>query len=132
MIQKIDHLGIAVANLDQATETYINLGFHYDHRETVADQKVNVAFFHCGASHIELLEPTAEDSPIAQFMSKKGPGLHHLCVEVDDLEATLASYRQQGIRLINEQPVIGAGGCKVAFVHPKATNGLLLELKEKQ
>ena len=83
------------------------------------------------ALHIELLEPTADDSPIAKFLAKKGSGIHHLCVEVDDLDLELKRYAEKGVRLINPEPVIGAGGCRVAFVHPKSTQGVLLELKEK-
>jgi len=131
MANKVDHIGIAVASLKEAEKNYRDLGFHYDHSETVEDQKVSVAFFHCGESHIELLEPTADDSPIAKFLEKKGSGIHHLCVEVDNLEAELKRYADNGVRLINPEPVIGAGGCRVAFVHPKSTQGVLLELKEK-
>ncbi|PIE01331.1 MAG: methylmalonyl-CoA epimerase [Acidobacteria bacterium] len=132
MPNKIDHIGIAVPNLDAAASAYKDLKFHFDHIETVEEQKVRVAFFHCGESHIELLEPTAEDSPIAKYIAKKGGGIHHLCVEVDNLEEALQEYAEKGVRLINEKPVIGAGGCRVAFVHPKSTHGVLLELKEKE
>lgn len=131
MPNKIDHIGIAVKSLAEAELNYKDLGFKWDHCETVPDQKVAVAFFHCGDSHIELLEPTADDSPIARFIEKKGSGIHHICVEVDNLEETLAQYAAKGITLINPKPVIGAGGCRVAFVHPKSTQGVLLELKEK-
>jgi len=132
MANKIDHIGIAVNSLADAEKNYRDLGFHFDHIEAVEEQKVKVAFFHCGDSHIELLEPTSEDSPIAKFISKRGSGIHHLCVEVDDLETALEQYAAKGVRLINEKPVIGAGGCRVAFVHPRSTQGVLLELKEKQ
>jgi methylmalonyl-CoA/ethylmalonyl-CoA epimerase len=132
MANKIDHIGIAVKNLADAEQNYRNLGFHFDHSETVEDQKVSVSFFHCGESHIELLEPTSEDSPIAGFIAKRGGGIHHICVEVDDLDLELKKYAEKGVRLINSTPVIGAGGCRVAFVHPKSTQGVLLELKEKE
>ena len=129
-VQKIDHIGIAVPNLDDAMALYKTLGFQFDHVEEVASQKVKVAFFECGESHMELLEPTSEDSPIAKFLAKRGSGVHHLCVQVEDVAASLASYKAQGMRLINEEPIIGAGGCKVAFVHPKSCSGVLLELVE--
>jgi len=129
-INKIDHLGIAVENLEAAREIYDSLGFRFIKTEDVPEQKVTTAFYEAGESHIELLEATAPDSPIAKYLDKNRPGIHHLCIEVDDIEATLADYRAKGVRLINEEPVIGAGGCRVAFVHPKATSGVLLELKE--
>ena len=129
-MNKIDHLGIAVPNLEEGIETYTKLGFTFLKTEDVPEQKVNTAFFEVGESHIELLQATSEDSAIAKFLAKNRPGLHHVCVEVDDIEATLAQYKAQGIRLVNEEPVIGAGGCRVAFVHPKSTAGVLLELKE--
>ncbi len=132
MITKIDHLGIAVTSLVEASERYRQLGFAFEGEETVIDQKVKVAFFRAGESHIELLEPTHDDSPISKFLNRRGPGIHHVCVEVEDIEAALASYKDQGIQLINSEPVIGAGGCRVAFVHPKSTHGVLLELKEKK
>ena len=130
-MNKIDHLGIAVADLNAASQRYHELGFAFHGSERVDEQGVTVAFFECGESHIELLEPTHDQSPIAKFLAKRGPGIHHLCIEVDDIEAALADYKSKGIQLINPEPVIGAGGCRVAFVHPRATEGVLLELKEK-
>lgn len=129
-MKRIDHLGIAVPDLKAAIETYKTLGFEYHHTETVDSQKVNTAFFTVGESHVELLEPTESDSVIAKFLDKQGPGIHHVAVEVDDIDAALARYKQAGIRLVNEEPIIGAGGHRVAFVHPKATGGVLLELME--
>lgn len=131
-MNKIDHIGIAVENLEEASRNYQNLGFHFHGNESVPSQKVNTAFFEIGESHIELLEPTAPDSPIAKFLEKRGSGIHHICVEVDDIHAALADYKSKGVRLIHEEPFIGAGGCLVAFVHPKACNGVLLELKQAQ
>lgn len=129
-MKKIDHIGIAVPELESAIEQYKSLGFEFHGTEDVPSQKVNTAFFEIGESHVELLEATAEDSPIAKFLGKRGPGIHHICIQVEDIEAALASYKEKGVRLINEQPVIGAGGHRVAFVHPKATSGVLLELLE--
>ncbi|MCB1041506.1 MAG: methylmalonyl-CoA epimerase [Acidobacteria bacterium] len=131
MINKIDHLGIAVASLEEAGRVYRDMGFAYCGNEAVTEQGVNVSFFEVGESHIELLEPLGEDSPIAKFLAKRGPGIHHICVEVDDIDEALTRYREAGVTLINKQPVLGAGGCRVAFVHPKSTFGVLLELKEK-
>ena len=131
-MKKIDHIGIAVPELDAAIEQYQTLGFHFDHVEEVPEQKVKTAFFELGDAHVELLEATEPDSAIAKFLGKRGPGIHHICVEVDDIEAALAKYRAAGVRLVNEEPVIGAGGHRVAFVHPKATHGVLLELLERR
>ncbi len=128
MIEKINHVGIAVPNLDEAIETYNKLGFTILGREIVASQKVEVAMIQIGESHIELLQPTAEDSPIAKFLEKKGPGIHHLAVSVDDIDKALKEYEQKGIRMIDTVPRDGAHGTKIAFVHPKSTNGVLLEL----
>ncbi|CAM2009058.1 methylmalonyl-CoA epimerase [Acanthopleuribacter pedis] len=131
-MKKIDHIGIAVPELDSAVQQYQDLGFEFDHIEEVPEQKVRTAFFELGESHVELLEATDPASPIAKFLDKRGPGIHHLCVEVDDIEAALADYKAKGVRLVNETPVIGAGGHRVAFVHPKATQGVLLELLERK
>jgi methylmalonyl-CoA epimerase len=98
------------------------------HIETVEDQKVRVAMLPLGESRIELLEPTSDDSPISKFLEKRGGGIHHIAVEVDDIETALTQLREKGCRLIDEQPRIGAEGCLVAFVHPAATGGVLLEL----
>ena len=131
-MKKIDHIGIAVPELDAAIEQYQTLGFDFDHIEEVPEQKVKTAFFELGDAHVELLEATEPDSAIAKFLGKRGPGIHHICVEVDDIEAALAGYRAAGVRLVNEEPVIGAGGHRVAFVHPKATHGVLLALLERR
>ena len=129
-LEKINHIGIAVPELEAAVATYKTMGFEYDGAEEVASQKVKTAFFHLGESHVELLEPTADDSPIAKFLEKRGGGIHHICVQVDDIDKALEKYREGGVKLINEEPFIGAGGHRVAFVHPKATGGVLLELLE--
>ena len=129
-LEKINHIGIAVPELDAAVATYKTMGFEFEGIEEVAGQKVNTAFFHLGESHVELLEPTADDSPIAKFLAKRGGGIHHICVQVDDIDKALEHYRESGVKLIHEEPFIGAGGHRVAFVHPKATGGVLLELLE--
>ena len=126
---KINHLGIATKGIDEALKFWSNaLGLENIYTEIVEDQKVRVAMLPIGESRIELLEPTSDDSPISKFLEKRGGGIHHIAVEVDDIEAALAKLRSQGMRLIDETPRIGAEGCLVAFVHPSASNGVLLEL----
>ena len=126
---KINHLGIATKNIDEALKFWEGaLGLENVHTEIVEDQKVKVAMLPIGESRIELLEPTSDDSPISKFLEKRGGGVHHIAVEVDDIEASLAKLKAQGMRLIDETPRIGAEGYLVAFVHPSASNGVLLEL----
>lgn len=129
---KIDHLGIAVESIEQALVFYRDaLGLELKHTETVADQGVNVAMLPLGESRVELLEPTGPDTPVGKFISKRGPGIHHICVAVEDIHATLAELKAKGVQLIDETPRPGAEGCLVAFVHPKGTNGVLVELSQK-
>ena len=126
---KIEHLGIATRRIDEAVEFWRDaLGLEVVETEEVADQKVRVAMLPIGESRIELLEPTSEDSPISKFLEKRGPGIHHIAVRVDDINQTLARLRSQGARLIDEEPRVGAGGSLIAFVHPASTGGVLLEL----
>ena len=128
MITNIDHLGIAVRNLDESVEYYENaLGLHCHGREEVASQKVKTAFFKAGDVHIELLEPTSEDSPIAKFLEKNGEGIHHVAFAVDDIEGQLKKASDAGVKLIHEVPIDGAGDKLVAFLHPKSTRGVLTE-----
>src|SRR5436189_6418293 len=124
---KLDHIGIAVRSLDAAT-IYQALGLEVEHVETVESQKVRTGFPSVGDSNLELLEPTSADSPIAKFIEKRGEGIHHLCFRVDDIEPHLAALKAKGYRLINEHPVPGAHGCRVAFLHPNAGHGVLIEL----
>lgn len=130
---KIDHLGIATRDLKESlafwTET---LGLECSEIEEVADQKVRVAVLPAGEGRIELLEPTDPDSPVARFLSKRGEGIHHMAVAVENIEESLSKLKEDGARLIDEQPRIGAGGCRIAFVHPKSANGVLLELVERR
>lgn len=127
---RLDHIGIAVKSLE-AAKIYEALGLTVGHTETVETQKVRTAFLSVGDSNLELLEPTSPDSPIAKFIEKRGEGIHHICLRVDDIEAHLARLKAEGYRLINEAPVPGAHGCRVAFLHPAAGNGVLIELSEK-
>ena len=131
MIRKISHIAIVVPDLDNALEFWVEtLGLPLAHVEHVPDQDVDVAFLPSGASEIELLEPISESSGVARFLEKRGPGMHHICFEVDDIEEMLAKMKAAGVPLINEEPTIGTGGKKIAFVHPKGTGGVLVELYE--
>lgn len=128
MITNIDHLGIAVSNLDESVAYYEKaLGLHCHGREEVASQKVKTAFFEAGEVHIELLEPTSEDSPIAKFLEKNGEGIHHIAFAVDDIDGQLKKASHAGVRLIHEVPFEGAADKLVAFLHPKSTHGVLTE-----
>ncbi len=128
MITHIDHLGIAVESLDAAIAYYERtLGLSCAGIEEVASQKVRTAFFECGQVHIELLEPTAPDSPIAQFLAKRGEGIHHVAFRTDDITGQLAQAKEAGARLIHEVPFEGAAEKLVAFLHPKSTHGVLTE-----
>lgn len=130
---KINHLGIATKGIDEALKFWEDaLGLENVHTEIVEDQKVRVAMLPIGESRIELLEATAEDSPIAKFLEKRGGGIHHIAVEVEDIEAALAKLKAEGMRLIDEKPRVGAEGCLVAFVHPSSANGVLLELVQSE
>lgn len=130
---KIDHLGIAVRSLDEALRFYKDLlGLEVACTETVEDQGVQVAMLPIGESRVELLEPTSPNSPVAKFLEKRGSGIHHICVEVDDINQTLAQLKAAGTQLIDEQPRRGAGGHLIAFVHPKSTSGVLMELVQKE
>ncbi len=131
MVEKIDHLGIAVRSIAAARKFYEEvLGLVCEKEEVVATQKVRTAFFTVGDIHIELLEPTSDDSPLAAFLEKKGEGFHHIAYRTDNIDAQLAAARDHGCKLINETPVAGAGGKKVGFLHPKSTFGVLTEFCE--
>lgn len=130
-MRRIDHIGIAVPDLETALAPYVEgLGIQVAHREEVATQKVRVAMMPVGETNIELLEPTSEDSPIAKFIEGRGPGIHHIAIAVDDIEAAMDRMNAAGVRMIDTEPRPGAGGTKVAFAHPKAFGGVLVELVE--
>jgi methylmalonyl-CoA/ethylmalonyl-CoA epimerase len=126
----LDHIGIAVRSIDEA-EIYTALGLAIDEIERVQTQGVKAAFLSVGDANLELLEPLSADSPVAKFIEKRGEGIHHICLRVDNIEEHLARLKARGFRLINEAPVPGAHGCRVAFLHPAAGNGVLIELSEK-
>ena len=129
--KSINHLGVAVKSLDDSRDYYENvLGAKFEGIEEVAEQKVKVAFFLIGDVRIELLEPTSEDSPIAKFIEKRGEGIHHLAVTVDNIEDRIAELKEGGFRMIDETPRGGAHNTKIAFMHPKASRGILTELTE--
>ena len=130
-VKKVDHLGIAVKSLAEAVRAWEALGFRVEATHEVPTEKVRTAFLPVGETHLELLEPTDPSSVIARFLEKRS-GLHHVCVLVDDIEGALAEMKGRGVALIDEAPRPGAGGCRVAFVHPRATGGVLLELKEEK
>ena len=131
-ILKIDHLGIAVNSIEEGKNFWTNiLGLKFEGAETVAEQKVTTAFFPVGESEVELLESTAPDGPIANYVEKKGEGIQHIAFRVENIEAALDELKEKGIRLIDAKPRIGAGGAKIAFLHPKSTNGVLVELCQR-
>ena len=128
--RRIDHIAVAVSSIEEVLPVYRALGLEVAHREEVPGQKVATAFLPVGDSRIELLEPTDADSPVGKFLARRGPGLHHICFAVDDLERVLAELQARGFRLLNSSPVPGADGRKVAFLHPESGRGVLIELSE--
>jgi len=127
---RLDHIGIAVSSIDQAVGVYEALGLKETRREIVESQEVRTAFLPIGDTRLELLEPVGSDSPVAKFLAKRGPGIHHICFAVPDLEGALADLRGRGFRLVHQSPVPGADGRRVAFLHPSAGQGVLIELSE--
>ncbi|NIS79671.1 MAG: methylmalonyl-CoA epimerase [Anaerolineales bacterium] len=128
---RIDHVAIVVDDIDQALMFWRDaLGLNVIHVEDVPDQESVVAFMPTGASEVELVKPTSDNSGIARFLTKHGPGIHHICFEVEDIESCLEKLDQHGVRLINPEPVIGTGGKRIAFIHPEGTHGVLIELYE--
>lgn len=132
MIQGVDHIAIAVASLDDAVRFYEQaLGLNPIGREKVLSNQVEVCFLPVGDTRLELVQPDAPDSPVARFLEQRGPGLHHICLRVDDLATELMRLKAAGVRLIDESPRTGAHGNLVAFIHPKAAGGVLIELVQK-
>ena len=130
---KIDHIGIATEKIDDTLALWRDvLGLKVDSTEDVAEQGVRVTMLQLGESHIELLEPMSPETPVGKFLQKRGPGIHHLAIRVADIRASLVHLKEQGIRLIDEKPRVGAGGCLVAFIHPSSANGVLLELVQSE
>jgi methylmalonyl-CoA epimerase len=132
-LKNIDHIGIAVSSMQESLSFWeTSLGIELHGIEEVTEQHVRTAFLPVGDTEIELLEPTSAESSVAKFIEKRGEGLHHIAIRVDDIEAALAELKDKGIQLIDETPRNGAGGARIAFVHPKATHGVLLELCERK
>jgi methylmalonyl-CoA/ethylmalonyl-CoA epimerase len=131
-IKNIDHIGIAVKSIEQAGKFYTDvLGLDIEDIETVAEQKVNVAFIPITDSEVELLESVAPDGPVAKYIEKRGEGIQHIAFRVDDINQCLSELKEKGVRLIDQTPRHGAGGAKIAFIHPKETNGVLVEICER-
>ena len=132
-VLKVDHIGVAVKSIEAAKQLYNGLfGLTHAGSETVAEQKVTTAFFPIGDTEVELLESTSPDGPIAKYIEKKGEGIQHIAFRVENIEEALAELKAKGIQLIDEKPRRGAGGAKIAFLHPKSTFGILIELCEKE
>ena len=130
-IKRIDHIAIVVEDIDAALGFWRDtLGLDLRYVEDVQDQQSIVAFLPIGNAEVELVKPTSDDSGVARYLKKRGPGVHHICFEVDDIEKALDELKNKGIRLINESPMIGTGGKKIAFIHPESTHGVLIELYE--
>lgn len=129
MFNRVDHIGVAVEDIDASLELYErDYGMTLVHRETVAEQGVEAVLLDVGENHIELLAPTGPDTPVGKFIAKKGPGMHHVAYQVDDIEATLAALKEAGLKLIDETPRTGIRNSRVAFLHPKTAGGLLTEI----
>jgi methylmalonyl-CoA epimerase len=132
MLQKVDHIGIAVSNIDDALAFYRDqLGLEVGGIEEVPEQKVKVAFLQLGETRLELLQSTDPEGPVAKFIEKRGQGIQHIAIGVDNIQDTLNDLKAKGARLIDEEPRIGAGGAKIAFIHPKSTSGVLMEICER-
>ena len=132
MFEKIDHIGVAVADLEKTIRVYRDqLGLEFKGIEEVEEQKVRVAFFPVGESKIELLESTDPEGPVGKFIEKKGEGVHHVSLRVADIESEIKRLKEKGVALLDEKPRYGAGGAKIAFIHPKSTGGVLIELCER-
>ena len=130
-LKRLDHVAILVPDLEQALAFWQDqLGLSLDHVEIISSMAVKIAFLPLGESEIELVQPTTDDSGLAKYLSKRGPGLHHICIETDDLTAKLGELEQQGVRLIDQEPVLMEDGRQLAFIHPKSTGGVLVELYE--
>ena len=130
-LKRLDHIAVLVPDLDQALDFWQGqLGLSLDHVETISSMAVKIAFLPIGESEIELVQPITEDSGLAKYLAKRGPGLHHICIEAEDISAKLAELKEKGVRLIDEEPVLMDDGRQLAFIHPKSTGGVLVELYE--
>ncbi|MCX5794813.1 MAG: methylmalonyl-CoA epimerase [Elusimicrobia bacterium] len=131
-MKRLDHIAIAVRDLEESSRFYGEvLGLTRAGEETVAEQKVKVGFFTTASARIELLQPTSDDSPVSRFLETRGPGLHHVCLEVSDLDAEMERLRRAGVAFTAERPRPGSSGSRIAFIHPKSADGVLIELCER-
>jgi methylmalonyl-CoA/ethylmalonyl-CoA epimerase len=131
-VTRVDHIAIVVQNLDEALDVYRDrLGMEVAHTETIAGQDVKIGFLPVGDSALELLEPINEESGIGRYLARRGEGLHHICLEVENIEETMAEFKAAGLQLIDERPRQGANG-KIAFIHPKSAHGVLIELLQRE
>ena len=131
-VKRIDHIAVVVDDIDTSLAFWRDaLGMDMTHLEEVKEQESIVAFLPTGGSEVELVKPTTETSGVAKYLAKRGPCMHHICLEVDNLEEMLADIKARGVKLINETPTIGAGGKKIAFIHPSSANGVLVELYQE-
>lgn len=131
VVKRIDHVAVLVDDLEKTLAFWQDgLGIQMSHLEDVTAEKSMVAFLPVGTSEIELVKPTTDDSGLSRYLEKRGPGMHHICLEVDDIEGMLENLKQHGVQLINETPVTGSGGKRYAFIHPKSANGVMVELYE--
>ncbi len=131
MFGRIDHVGVAVADLDEALDLYVSVyGLTLAHRETVAEQGVDAALLDVGENHVELIAPLGDDTPVGKFLAKRGPGLHHVAYQTADIESTLRMLKQAGLRMIDETPRTGIRRSRVAFLHPSGSGGVLTEIVE--
>jgi methylmalonyl-CoA/ethylmalonyl-CoA epimerase len=132
-VKKVDHIGIAVKSLDESLKFYTEaLGLKVEGVEEIADQKVRIAFLPLGDTEVELIESTSPDGPVAKFIESRGEGLQHIAYRVESVEEALKELKEKGVRLIDEKPRYGAGNARIAFIHPKATNGVLVEISERE
>ena len=130
-IKRIDHIAVVIQDVEAALSFWRDcLGIDYSHIQDIPSEGSQVVFLPIGGSEIELVKPTTDDSGLARYLEKRGPGMHHICLEVDDIEAMLAQLKEKGVQLIQESPSVGIGGRKYAFIHPKSSNGVLVELYE--
>lgn len=130
MIERVDHIGIAVRSIEESKVLYEKMGLHVSHIEVVESEQVRVAMIPCGDTRIELIEPMCEESAVAKFLKKRGPGIHHICLQTDDIQGEDRRLRSSGVQLLRDAPSPGAEGSLVQFLHPRSTGGVLMEISE--
>lgn len=132
MVRRVAHIAIAVSDIDAAAKFYSDyLGLRLEGKETVPHRKVTVGFINLGETKLELVQPESPDAPVAKFLAERGPGLHHICLEVENIDAEFERLKQAGVRIVDPEPQAGAGGTRAFFIHPRATGGVLIELSQR-